>query len=286
MLQCSIERHCTGFSLIFVAVQQFFCNSYEQGRDLAAKGLLHYSAIWGASGALQGQTGRYNRRMSTSSLTAKLQLHDLGRAMRQERARLAERDRLREQAAQEQARRQREPSDGALFALAMRGVVQLKNSQSYPILERPRPAPVPTQTRQDGQRVMVEALSDAFDVSTLLETDAAMSFRRLGVGPDVTRRLRAGRWAIQAQLDLHGLRSDAARERLGAFIRKAHNAGLRCVRVIHGKGLGSPGGQPVLKDKVQRWLVQKSEVLAFVQARAQDGGAGAVVVLLQPVRWG
>ena len=76
---------------------------------------------------------------------------------------------------------------------------------------------------------------------------------------------------------------DEAREALGQFIRHAHKTGLRCVRVVHGKGLGSPGKSPVLKSRVQRWLVQKNEVLAFVQARPMDGGAGALVVLLKPV---
>ncbi|HEY0201779.1 MAG TPA: Smr/MutS family protein, partial [Burkholderiaceae bacterium] len=75
-----------------------------------------------------------------------------------------------------------------------------------------------------------------------------------------------------------------AREALGAFIRETHQAGLRCVRVVHGKGLGSPGRAPVLKSRVQRWLVQKNEVLAFVQARPAEGGAGALVVLLRPRR--
>ena len=67
-----------------------------------------------------------------------------------------------------------------------------------------------------------------------------------------------------------------------AFLREAHRRGWRCVRVVHGKGLGSPGKTPVLKGKVHGWLVQKSEVLAFVQARGDEGGAGAVVVLLKP----
>ena len=69
---------------------------------------------------------------------------------------------------------------------------------------------------------------------------------------------------------------------MGQFIRLAHRTGLRCVRVVHGKGLGSPGKTPVLKGRVQGWLVQKKEVLAFVQARPADGGAGALVVLLAP----
>ena len=94
--------------------------------------------------------------------------------------------------------------------------------------------------------------------------------------------MRRGDWSIQRQLDLHGLRSDCARELLSQFIREAHKHGIRCVRVVHGKGLGSPGKAPVLKNKVHSWLVQKKEVLAFVQAKPADGGAGALVVLLQP----
>ena len=134
----------------------------------------------------------------------------------------------------------------------------------------------------DEQNVLREAMSDEFDVSTLLDVDDQLSFRRSGIGLDVTRKLRGGHWSIQHQLDLHGLRSDEAREALGQFIRLSHRTGVRCVRIVHGKGLGSPGRTPVLKGKVQRWLVQKKEVLAFVQARPAEGGAGALVVLLQP----
>jgi len=143
-------------------------------------------------------------------------------------------------------------------------------------------APIPAQRQLDDQRVLKEALSDEFDASTLLEVDEAMSFRRPGIGIDVARKLRSGHWSIQSEIDLHGLRSDDAREALAAFLREAARQGLRCVRVVHGKGLGSPGKTPVLKGKVHSWLVQKNEVLAFVQARADEGGAGAVVVLLKP----
>lgn len=90
-------------------------------------------------------------------------------------------------------------------------------------------------------------MSDEFDASTLLEVDNSLSFRRPGIGPDVTAKLRKGEWAIQKQIDLHGLRRDDARETLSAFIRDCHKQGLRCVRVVHGKGLGSPGKTPVLK---------------------------------------
>ncbi|MGC1176330.1 Smr/MutS family protein [Polaromonas sp.] len=143
-----------------------------------------------------------------------------------------------------------------------------------------QPAPIPVQQQRDELAVMREAISDEFDVDTLLDTDEALSFRRPGMGPDVVRKLRRGGWSIQRQIDLHGLRREDARDALSVFIRDAHKAGLRCVRVVHGKGLGSPGKTPVLKGRVQSWLIQKAEVIAFVQARPAEGGAGALVVLL------
>ena len=141
-------------------------------------------------------------------------------------------------------------------------------------------APIATQHQLDELAVMREALSDEFDAETLLDTDDALSYRRPGIGTDVTRKLRKGGWSIQGQVDLHGLRREDAREALVDFIKDAARMGWRCVRVVHGKGLGSPGKTPVLKSKVHSWLVQKQEVLAFVQARPAHGGAGALVVLL------
>jgi DNA-nicking Smr family endonuclease len=147
-------------------------------------------------------------------------------------------------------------------------------------LAQAQAAPIPVQQQRDELAVMREAISDGFDVESLLDTDEALSFRRPGMGPDVVRKLRRGGWSIQKQLDLHGLRREDARDALSVFIREAHKAGLRCVRVVHGKGLGSPGKTPVLKGRVQSWLIQKAEVIAFVQARPAEGGAGALVVLL------
>jgi DNA-nicking Smr family endonuclease len=144
------------------------------------------------------------------------------------------------------------------------------------------PPPIAVQHQLDEQRVLHEAISDEFDASTLLDIDDALSFRRPGIGTDVTRKLRKGDWTLQGEIDLHGLRREEAREALAAFIRDAHRRGWRCVRVVHGKGLGSPGKTPVLKGRVQSWLIQKNEVLAFVQARGDEGGAGALVVLLKP----
>ncbi len=188
------------------------------------------------------------------------------------------------QEAQEAARQEAEhraQAEKNLFARAA-GRVQPLDTPPRVLLAREQPAPVPVQRKLDERRVLQEALSDEFDTSTLLDVDDAMSFRRPGVGTDVTRKLRRGEWSIQREVDLHGLRRDDAREALATFIREAHRHGIRCVRVVHGKGLGSPGKTPVLKGKVQGWLVQKNEVMAFVQARASDGGAGALVVLLKP----
>jgi DNA-nicking Smr family endonuclease len=140
---------------------------------------------------------------------------------------------------------------------------------------------LPRQRALDEQAALREALSDEVDVESLLLTDDGLSFRRSGVGPDVVRRLRRGHWAIQAEVDLHGLRRDEARERLAGFVREAERRGARCLRVVHGKGLGSPGREPVLKARVQRWLGQHAAVIAFTQASGPQGGAGALIVLLK-----
>ena len=143
------------------------------------------------------------------------------------------------------------------------------------------PQPIPRQHIADEQAALLESLSDEFTVDTLMDSDENLSFARPGVGADVLSKLRRGNWVIQAQLDLHGYRRDQAREALGEFLRQSRKRGLRCVRVIHGKGLGSVNKEPVLKHKVRNWLAQKDEVMAFCQARAADGGAGALVVLLK-----
>ena len=198
------------------------------------------------------------------------------------RRQIAEGERIaREHKAQRAEAQKRAEAERDLFQRAAGKVQPL--ARHGRVHHPPEPvAPIPAQRQLDDQRVLKEALSDEFDAATLLEVDEAMSFRRPGIGIDVARKLRRGHWSIQSEIDLHGLRSDDAREALAAFLREAGRQGLRCVRVVHGKGLGSPGKTPVLKGKVHSWLVQKNEVLAFVQARADEGGAGAVVVLLKP----
>ncbi|MDD3937129.1 Smr/MutS family protein [Rhodoferax sp.] len=193
---------------------------------------------------------------------------------------IAEQAQQREMQASQQVKAvEQAASDKDLFIRAAGAVKPLPDKRKL----HHKPAPkIPTamQFQRDEKAVLKEAISDEFDVSTLLECDEHLSFRRPGIGPDVTRKLRRGDWSIQRQIDLHGLRRDDAREALSLFIREAHKQGIRCVRVVHGKGLGSPGKAPVLKSRVHSWLVQKNEVLAFVQAKPADGGAGALVVLL------
>jgi len=183
------------------------------------------------------------------------------------------------QAAKLEAQR-RANAEKNLFIRAVGAVTTLDHAPRVDLSPVPAP-PLAQQQIRDDINVLRESLSDDFDVSTLLDTDDELSYRSQGIGTDVTQKLRKGHWSLQGQIDLHGLRSDEARDALGQFIRDASKRGWRCVRIVHGKGLGSPGKTPVLKSKVQRWLVQKTEVLAFVQAKGSEGGAGALVVLLK-----
>ena len=183
-------------------------------------------------------------------------------------------------AAVERQRAVTERREQGLFATTVGAVVPLKKSAT-PALARARPPALARQRQRDEAAALAESISDAFDVESLLETDDALSFRRRGIGIDVVRKLRRGVWVLQDEIDLHGLRSDAARERVADFVRESARAGLRCIRIVHGKGLGSPGREPVLKAKVKSWLVQRSEVLAFTHARPADGGHGALIVLLK-----
>lgn len=177
----------------------------------------------------------------------------------------------------EQQRRQHAAHD--LFVRAVGPVHRLRDRRLAEI-DHPRPLPLPRQRELDEQAAVRESLSDEVDTESLLLTDDGLSFRRPGIAPQVLVKLRRGHWALQNQIDLHGLNRDEARTALLEFLRECQRRGMRCVRVVHGKGHGSPRRQPVLKGKVQRWLAQCAEVMAFAQASGPQGGAGALVVLL------
>jgi DNA-nicking Smr family endonuclease len=194
--------------------------------------------------------------------------------------RQAEAERLEAQRRAELARQAQEQEHFARTVASTVGRVTPLRARGAAQVAKPQPAPQPRQRQADEAQALASSLSDELDITTLMDTDDSLSYCRAGVGADVLPRLRRGQWTIQRQLDLHGLTRDEAREALALFIRQTARDGLRCVRIVHGKGNGSPGREPVLKHKVRTWLVQKSEVMAFAQASAADGGHGAVLVLL------
>jgi DNA-nicking Smr family endonuclease len=203
-------------------------------------------------------------------------------ALEQLRRRLEQQEQVREAAERDrraaEARRHRAANE---FGEAVRDVTPLPPPGRAQHPRRPHP-PLPESRMRDDREVLAESVAEAIDHEALLDTDESLSYAAPGIGPDVLRRLQRGEWSIQAQVDLHGHRVDEAREALAGFLRESLRRGLRCVRVVHGKGLGSLGKVPVLKGKVRGWLRQRDEVIAFCQARGADGGAGAVMVLLRP----
>lgn len=172
--------------------------------------------------------------------------------------------------------------DAALFRAAIGPVRELPPADPRPARPRPRPGTRMAElddadARDEFLRLLDEAPVEAGDT---------LRHRRDDVPSRVLKRLAQGEYAVQDEIDLHHASAAAAADLLRRFLHDAGQAGMRCVRVIHGKGNGSPGREPVLKGKVRSWLVQKDEVIAFTQARAADGGQGALVVLLQPSRPG
>lgn len=146
--------------------------------------------------------------------------------------------------------------------------------------EPPPPLAIPLHSRRDHLAALRESLhgSDLLDLQ--LEGGDQPAWLQSGLPRSLLRDLRRGRWVVHAKLDLHGMNRDEARHAVGGFLHECRLRGLRCLRIVHGKGLSSPGREPVLKKLVQGWLAQRREVLAFCQARATEGGAGAVIVLL------
>jgi DNA-nicking Smr family endonuclease len=146
---------------------------------------------------------------------------------------------------------------------------------------RPKPSPLPVQTLLDEKQVLVDSVSDHDPWLAGFETGEELCFLRPGLPQSILKKLRRGEWVIQDELDLHGLTRVQARALLVEFLNGAIKNGNRCVRIVHGKGLGSHNREPVLKNKVRVWLAQRDEVLAFCQARGVDGGGGAAIVLLK-----
>jgi len=173
-----------------------------------------------------------------------------------------------------------DPDEAQLFRASVSDVTPLTGPARI-VPERPRPKPLPAQRLHDQREALRESLSAQVAWDAGMETGEELSHARNGVGAHTLGKLRRGHWVTQAELDLHGLNVEEARAALAEFLNQSVRNGLRCLRIIHGKGLRSKNREPVLKRMVAAWLVQREEVLAFCQARQADGGSGAVVVLLQ-----
>lgn len=148
-------------------------------------------------------------------------------------------------------------------------------------LDKPLPPPHPIKREQDDAAALRESIDAPLSFQDRLDTGDESAYLHEGVPRRVLTDLRRGRWVVQDELDLHGLTRDEARSALSAFLAHALEQGFRCIRLIHGKGLGSPGREPVLKHLSRGWLMQHSEILAFCQARPHDGGEGALLILLR-----
>ncbi len=188
--------------------------------------------------------------------------------------------------AEREERERKAKQEAGLFRNALGDVKKLPESNRYVPNAPPginvtvKPKQPRTQAEDDAA-VLREMMSDQFEVDHLLEDDPSLSFTRAGVGSDVVRKLRKNHWPVQDELDLHGMRRDTARDQVGDFLARAGKRKLRCVCIIHGKGLGSAGGEPVLRSMVHSWLEQKDDVIAFCAANVDGRSHGALLVLLK-----
>lgn len=148
-----------------------------------------------------------------------------------------------------------------------------------PVFKR-KPKPIPRQAQLDDRAVMEELLHGEIDAEDLIGSEH-LSYARPGVQNSVMRKLRKGSFAIQAELDLHGFSVVEARQETALFLIACAADGLRCVRIIHGKSAHTPGKAPKIKNMLARWLPARSQILALCSARPEDGGTGALYVLLR-----
>lgn len=173
------------------------------------------------------------------------------------------------------------PRDPAALFRQAAGDVQPLKDKNRADVARPLPAPRPRKREEDERKALRESLETPLTFEDRLDMGDEAAYLRVGLPRRVLTDLRRGRWVVQGELDLHGMTRDEARASLAQFIAQALQQGRRCLRVIHGKGHGSPGRLPVLKHLSRGWLAQREDILAFCQARPHDGGDGALLVLLQ-----
>jgi DNA-nicking Smr family endonuclease len=172
-----------------------------------------------------------------------------------------------------------DPADEDAFRAAMAGVQ--RHSGSNRLVSRPPPPPPRPRSREADDRAVLEELRHAPLDHETMESGDTLIYRAAGIQDSVWRRLRRGGYRVGAELDLHGLNRNHAQQAVHQFLARCQDRGIRCVRIIHGKGLGSPNTGPVIKSLLDSWLRRRRDVLAFCSARPQDGGTGAIYVLLR-----
>jgi DNA-nicking Smr family endonuclease len=169
-------------------------------------------------------------------------------------------------------------SDSELFRTSVGEVAMIKHDRAD--LSTRKPLPIPLQRHADEQAVLKSITESPFMVMDV-ETGDELFFKRSGVQQRVMEKLRHGQFAIEKELDLHGMTVNDAESALKRFLVHCQQNQYRCVRIIHGKGLGSKDKKPVIKNRLNQWLQKNDSILAFCSARPVDGGTGAVYVLLK-----
>lgn len=170
--------------------------------------------------------------------------------------------------------------DRALFRAAVADVAPLEPPDRVHY-EPPRPRPRPLQRLRDERAVLFESLHGPLSPEDWIATGEAASYLRQGLSFQTLRDLRRGRWVIQDHIDLHGCNREEAHQVVLHFLADCLHQGHRCVRIVHGRGHGSPGKEAVLKQLVKVWLMRRIEVMAFCHPPPNDGGEGALWVLLR-----
>ncbi|HEY9280076.1 MAG TPA: Smr/MutS family protein [Eoetvoesiella sp.] len=184
---------------------------------------------------------------------------------------------------QESAATLLDADDQTLFRRAVKTVQPIKNTRRAVLPPVPLASDAILRQRRDAamgrEAVKLSQVSDQYSPAKLKHDES--SFLQAGCGPDLIKGLKRGKWPIGASLDLHGTTLDEARTRLDQFLQSCLAHQIKCVQVVHGKGYGSKDNTPVLKETVRRWLSQIASVIAYTECNEQNGGAGAVQVLLR-----
>lgn len=172
-----------------------------------------------------------------------------------------------------------DPDDLAAFQAAVDGAIPLRKAVDRISFNPPKPSPRPRQRELDEAAAITESLQGSFEIDDLIAISD--TYLRPGLPRSVLRDLRRGRWTIQNHTDLHGHNRHEAHEEVSRFLAESQISGKRCLRIVHGRGHGSPGREGILRQLVKSWLVRRKDVLAFCHAPPNDGGEGVLWVLLK-----